>query len=251
MLCSSDSAPERLQDTPYDRERIAEQGTRRLSMVMIDQRKVYDRPKPKRHRLSTGSFGLCLLLLQASHLLLRTGTVGAFSVPHRAEIELPSRRPMSRSQGDEPTTDDDPVATPSVPSTDIPTPASQTATEPTLDDMMRALETSPRRIFLSTLSATGIALAGNLFGVTSNLLSLAPEDLVEASRLDTYFPRGDFKRVRTNGYSFLIPREWVADTSLELAKAQQRARSLDYGIPRQSSTSLMPDAGMDTRIARR
>lgn len=55
---------------------------------------------------------------------------------------------------------------------------------------MRAMGTSPRRILLSGLSATTIALAGNLFGITSQLLTVIPEDAVEASGVDTYFPRG-------------------------------------------------------------
>lgn len=59
--------------------------------------------------------------------------------------------------------------------------------------VMRALGTSPRRIFLSLSSAATIALAGNLFGVTSKLLEAVPEATVEASGLDTYFPRGKHK----------------------------------------------------------
>jgi hypothetical protein len=60
----------------------------------------------------------------------------------------------------------------------------------TSKDYMRAMGTSPRRILLSGLSGAGIALAGNLFGVTSQLLKLVPEEQVEATGLDTYFPRG-------------------------------------------------------------
>jgi hypothetical protein len=58
------------------------------------------------------------------------------------------------------------------------------------DYYMRAMGTSPRRILLAGLSATTIALAGNLFGITSQLLTVFPEDTVEATGLDTYFPRG-------------------------------------------------------------
>lgn len=60
----------------------------------------------------------------------------------------------------------------------------------TNNDYMLALGTSPRRILLSGLAATTIALTGNLFGVTSQLLTILPEDAVESSGLDTYFPRG-------------------------------------------------------------
>lgn len=109
--------------------------------------------------------------------------------------------------------------------------------------MMKALGTSPRRIFVSFLSASGIALAGNFLGVTSRLLTNVPEDIVEASQLDTYFPRGDFKRCRGRGYTFVIPKEWVADTFVELAKAQRRVQPLDYSMSksRQQLVSL-PDS---------
>eukprot|EP00977_Amphora_coffeiformis_P029981 scaffold43901_cov183-Amphora_coffeaeformis.AAC.2 len=121
-----------------------------------------------------------------------------------------------------------------------------TRQQPTLStrDMMVAMGTSPRRIFLASLSASGIALTGNLFGVTSQLLAALPEDQVAATGLDTYFPRGPYKRYRTVDYSLVIPKEWVADTALELAKAQQRSKSLDYSLrgPSTKSTTILPDA---------
>jgi hypothetical protein len=108
---------------------------------------------------------------------------------------------------------------------------------------MTAMGTSPRRIFLSSLSASGIALAGNLFGVTSQLLMAFPEDQVAATGLDTYFPRGPYKRFRTADYSLVIPKEWVADTAVELAKAQRRSKSLDYSMrTKPNSQSVLPDA---------
>ena len=61
---------------------------------------------------------------------------------------------------------------------------------PTARDLMMAMGTSPRRLFLGTASATGIALAGNFLGVTSNLLTLIPEEALEPTGIDTYFPRG-------------------------------------------------------------
>jgi hypothetical protein len=109
--------------------------------------------------------------------------------------------------------------------------------------MMRALGTSPRRIFLSLLSGTGIALAGNLFGVTSQLLTNNDENVVESTGLDTLFPRGDFKRFRSPDYTFTIPAQWVADTAVELAKVQQMTRSLDYAIKKTAARSILPDAG--------
>jgi ABC-type nitrate/sulfonate/bicarbonate transport system permease component len=59
------------------------------------------------------------------------------------------------------------------------------------EQLMKAIGTSPRRIFLSFASATVIALAGNFLGVTSNLLTAIPEDTIEAAGLDLYFPRGE------------------------------------------------------------
>ena len=72
----------------------------------------------------------------------------------------------------------------------------------TNNDYMLAMGTSPRRIFLSGLTATAIALAGNLFGAKSQLLTLFPEDVVEASRLDTYFPRGKNAKSRLDSECF-------------------------------------------------
>lgn len=119
---------------------------------------------------------------------------------------------------------------------------------PTADLLMKAMGTSPRRIFLSSLSATGIALTGNLYGVTSNLLTKVPESLVESTGLDTYYPRGDFKRFRSSeGYTFVIPKEWVGDTALELAKIERRTMRLDAEYNMKSSRSSrnsgsIPDA---------
>ncbi len=112
-------------------------------------------------------------------------------------------------------------------------------------EMMRAMGTSPRRIFLSFVSASGIALAGNFLGVTSRLLTLVPEDQVEASGLDIYFPRGEFKRCRSRGYTFVIPKEWVADTFVELAKAQRQVQPLDLQMMKRRSdggNAVLPDS---------
>lgn len=109
-------------------------------------------------------------------------------------------------------------------------------------EMMAAMGTSPRRIFLSFTSSAGIALVGNLFGVTSSVLNYIDEDVVELTGLDTYYPRGDFKRHISADYTFVIPKEWVADTAVELAKAQRMTQPLDYKM-RQTSGGILPDAG--------
>ena len=118
---------------------------------------------------------------------------------------------------------------------------------PSAQDLMLAMGTNPRRIVLSLVSATGIALAGNLFGVTSRLLTTIPEEQVEATGLDTYFPRGDYKRCQTQDYTFVIPKEWVADTYVELAKAQRKVQPLDYSMQERKSNgsaklSTLPDS---------
>ncbi|GAX22947.1 hypothetical protein FisN_24Lh242 [Fistulifera solaris] len=120
-------------------------------------------------------------------------------------------------------------------------PALQLPRSATINDIMTAMGTSPRRIFLSFTSSAGIALVGNLFGVTSSVLSQIDEDLVESTGLDLYYPRGDYKRYRTVDYAFVIPKEWVADTAVELAKAQRRTQPLDYRM-RQTSGGTLPDS---------
>lgn len=110
-----------------------------------------------------------------------------------------------------------------------------------VQDLMLAMGTNPRRIFLSVFSATGIALTGNFLGITSRLLTAIPEDKVEATGIDTYFPRGDFKRCQTDEYTFVLPSEWVADTYLALAKAKRKTQPLDYSMQEQKSVTL-PDS---------
>jgi len=140
-----------------------------------------------------------------------------------------------------------------------PSPTNQFSKEPSITDMMKLMGTSPRRIFLSVGTASSIALTANFFGITSNLLSVLPEEFSEETGLDTYYPRGDFKRVIVRSglgllgggsvggsickCSFLIPKDWVADTGLALAQAQRRAKDLDYSMGGGGKpSSVLPDA---------
>jgi hypothetical protein len=68
--------------------------------------------------------------------------------------------------------------------------------------------------------------------------------MVESSGLDTFYPRGNYKRYKTDLYTFVFPKQWVADTSLELAKAQRRAATLDYRMRQNNNAMLaqLPDA---------
>ena len=114
--------------------------------------------------------------------------------------------------------------------------------QPTPALFMKALNTSPRRIFLSTLASTAIALISNFCGVTSNILSIVPENLVEKIGLDVFYPRGDMKRFKSGEYqyTFVVPKEWVQDTAVELAKIQTRAARLDYSMKKNANGSI-PD----------
>lgn len=58
------------------------------------------------------------------------------------------------------------------------------------EQLMAAIGTSPRRIVLSFLSASTIALGANFLGITSHLLEALPDSAVEATGLDTFYPRG-------------------------------------------------------------
>lgn len=69
--------------------------------------------------------------------------------------------------------------------------------------------------------------------------------LIFPTGLDTYYPRGEYKRFKGSeyGYTFVYPKEWVGDTAVELAKAQRRAKALDYTMKSgRKSTNTLPDA---------
>lgn len=92
-------------------------------------------------------------------------------------------------------------------------------------------------------------MVANLFGVTSNILSQLPAEFSEQSGLDFVYPRDGFKRVvarsstgGTGEVSFLIPKDWVADTGLALAQAQRQARALDLSMNANARTGVLPDA---------
>ena len=80
---------------------------------------------------------------------------------------------------------------------------------------------SPRRAALGGLGALAISLGGNLGGVTSQLLSSAPEQ-ARALRLDALFPVAGLKRVVATGagYEMLIPATWLADQTIARRRAE-------------------------------
>jgi len=114
-----------------------------------------------------------------------------------------------------------------------------------VNEAMQLMGTNPRRILLSMAASSAIAFGTNFLGGTSKLLQALPEDVVEKSGLDIYYPRGEFKRYRgvEYGYSFLLPKEWVADGALLVAQTQARSGVLDYSIAQSKRTSrVLPDA---------
>ena len=91
---------------------------------------------------------------------------------------------------------------------------------------------SSRRLAVGTLSATALALGANFLGVTSALLSLAPER-ARALRLDTLYPLGGLRREfnATTGYEFLVPRDWLQDQTLARRRAQRLEQQLSRELP--------------------
>jgi hypothetical protein len=65
------------------------------------------------------------------------------------------------------------------------------------DDMQRS-GIQPRRFFLYTGLAAGVALGGNLFGVTSGVLGLAPVKAGQL-KLDIIYPIKGYKRCVNEG----------------------------------------------------
>jgi hypothetical protein len=139
-----------------------------------------------------------LLLLGGGALNIETAAWVPTLSQRRVSIEMPSSTRLLASN-DDPTGSQEKIVPPVKEETRTITPPSrlqrQNAPDLSSRDLMRALGTSPRRIFVSFLSASGIALAGNFLGVTSRLLTTVPEDMVESSGLDTYFPRGELRQV--------------------------------------------------------
>eukprot|EP00953_Heterococcus_sp_UTEX-ZZ885_P022344 12369-Heterococcus_DN1.PRE.2 len=118
------------------------------------------------------------------------------------------------------------------------------------DDMQRS-GIQPRRFFLYTGLAAGVALGGNLFGVTSGVLGLAPEKAGQL-KLDIIYPIKGYKRCvnegqqRYNGFEFVFPQDWLADQAIALAEQTERLKMLDppsvaeIQRKQQRTTSLRP-----------
>lgn len=75
---------------------------------------------------------------------------------------------------------------------------------------MRANGVTRQRFFTYSLLGVAVALGGNLFGVTSGLLSSVAPEASRALRVDLLFPVGGFKRcVWGADGRFLTPRSLI------------------------------------------
>ena len=75
--------------------------------------------------------------------------------------------------------------------------------------------------------------------------------MVEQTGLDLFYPRGDFKRYKSTefGYTFVVPKQWVQDTAVELQKIQRRSGSLDYSMGSSNSRRSGVGAGSVPDVA--
>ena len=113
-------------------------------------------------------------------------------------------------------------------------------------DMAR-MGTSPRRVLLVSLGVLAIALAADLFRITSTILRIAPSNMQEAARrarLDTYYPIGDFKRYIDDEYRFEVryPERWLGDQAIYVSRMQGRSGAYDAGALLKSRKQKGPAA---------
>lgn len=120
---------------------------------------------------------------------------------------------------------------------DPPPPPPQQPPQPSLADAAQTVVwggtlPSRRRFVLGTGAAATVALGGNLFGVTSALLSSSPStaDAARRARLDVIFPVGGRLRCvdERERFEFAYPRQWMGDATLARRRAdrQERERAL-------------------------
>ncbi|CEM34869.1 unnamed protein product [Vitrella brassicaformis CCMP3155] len=104
---------------------------------------------------------------------------------------------------------------------------------------------TPRRRFLVLLGAAVVALGANLFGITSALLRLSPEQ-ARKLRLDVIYPIDGFKRYvnEVDGYSYRLgPAHRYTREAAHDAARRPLAASFDEGRPvkRAAAQSEAPD----------
>lgn len=96
------------------------------------------------------------------------------------------------------------------------------------------------------MAGAAVALGGNLFGVTSALLSSSPSSAAAArrARLDVIFPIENQLRCvdETNRFEFSYPRAWMGDATVARRRAerQERERTLAMEARFASEQGLPP-----------
>eukprot|EP01026_Neomeris_dumetosa_P081013 TRINITY_DN9041_c0_g1_i5.p1 TRINITY_DN9041_c0_g1~~TRINITY_DN9041_c0_g1_i5.p1 ORF type:complete len:309 (-),score=32.85 TRINITY_DN9041_c0_g1_i5:110-1036(-) len=90
-----------------------------------------------------------------------------------------------------------------------------------------------RRLVISGLSATSIALAANFGGITSGLLSLDGGNFAGNLKLDVLIPVNGFKRCvdYTYGFEFVYPYSWLADQTIARRGASRLEERYSLDLP--------------------
>lgn len=94
------------------------------------------------------------------------------------------------------------------------------------DANLRLIGTSRGRIVQFVSLAAFLGLAGDLFGITSALLSLPPlASPARELKLDTYYPVGGFKRYVDDSEAFelVYPKRWLEDQAVYVARTNEQA----------------------------
>ncbi|KAF5843935.1 thylakoid-anchored PsbP-like protein [Dunaliella salina] len=93
-----------------------------------------------------------------------------------------------------------------------------------------------RRLAISGITATAVALGGNLGGITSFLLGLDDGRTARKLQLDALFPVNaeptPYKRCidGTYGYEFTYPAQWLADQTVAYRAAQRAEEARNGGV---------------------
>lgn len=133
-------------------------------------------------------------------------------------------RPVQATERADPPPPPPPPASPPPP----PPPLSSLPADPVAVVQWGGTLPSRRRFILGTTAGAAVALGGNLFGVTSALLSSSPSTAAAArrARLDVVFPVGGQLRCfdERERFEFAYPRSWMGDATLARRRAEKQER---------------------------
>lgn len=87
-----------------------------------------------------------------------------------------------------------------------------------------------RRVVLGMAAGLGVAVGGNLGGITSLFLGLNV-GLSRTLKLDALYPVNGFKRCLERNFEFLYPATWVGDQRLLYRAAERAEQQRLYGQP--------------------